>query len=264
MGIKLSVTIVAYNNYNDIVNAITTIEKYTSNSISKHIYIVDNSVMDNAEQFISVEQFKNFLSNYADVEYLATGKNLGFGKGHNFVISRLDSEYHALVNPDILLNSDAFTTILEYLENNLDVGMCIPNIINENGERANAYRKELTVFDMFIRMFCGNMFAKRQAAHTLQAEDYSKPFQVPFGQGSFLVTRTQLFKELQGFDERYFMYLEDADLCRRVNEKSKFMYFPEASVIHKWEKGSHKKLNLFKVHLQSTFYYFRKWGIKLF
>lgn len=59
------------------------------------------------------------------------------------------------------------------------------------------------------------------------------------------------------------MYVEDADLCKRINQVSKLMYFPGTSVIHKWEKGSHKNIKLFSYHLQSLIYYFKKWGIKL-
>lgn len=98
--------------------------------------------------------------------------------------------------------------------------------------------------------------------HTLQDQDYTQPFQVPFGQGSFLVIRTELFKKLNGFDDRFFMYLEDADLCKRVNEISKLMYYPGASVVHRWEKGSHKNKKLLMYHIQSMRKYFEKWGYK--
>ena len=75
----------------------------------------------------------------------------------------IESEYHAIVNPDIELIEDAFTPIIKYMDNNRDVGMCIPNIVDEKGERLQVYRKELTVYDMFIRMFCKHMFPKRIA-----------------------------------------------------------------------------------------------------
>lgn len=74
------------------------------------------------------------------------------------------------------------------------------------------------------------------AVHELSHEDYSKPFKVPFAQGSFLVCKTDLFKQLNGFDESYFMYLEDADLCRRMNQISDVMYCPYTTVEHRWEK----------------------------
>ena len=263
MSTKLSITIVAYHNYDDIKNAIKSIEDYTSDEISKIIYIVDNSNIVSLEDKAEVDDFLEFLSIYHDVEYHKTGENLGFGKGHNYVLKMIESKYHAIVNPDILLYEDAFLSIIEYMNNSEDVGMCIPNVVDENGNRQLVYREELTVIDMFIRMFCKNMFKKRQAKHTMQYEDYTKPFQVPFGQGCFLIIRTELFKKLEGFDDNFFMYIEDADLCKRVNQVSRLMYLPDANVVHKWEKGSHKNMKLFKYHIKSMIYYFKKWGIKI-
>ncbi len=257
MSLKLSICIVAYHNHGDILNAVESLEQFTDKNFEKKIYIVDNG--ENCEESRDI---KEKIKSYKDVEYIETGKNLGFGKGHNYILSKLNSEYHAIVNPDILLNNDAFSPILDYLDNHKDVGMVIPRVTDEEGNLQEVYRKELTIFDMFVRMFCRRLFPKRIAKHTLQSNDYSKPFQVPFAQGSFLVVRTELLKDLEGFDDGYFMYIEDADLCRRVNLVSKLVYLPDATVIHKWEKGSHKNSKLFKFHTNSMKYYFKKWGTK--
>lgn len=258
----LSVCIVAYYNYNSIKEAIKTLELYTPSRISKQIYIVDNSSISNKDTRIL--EFKQFISQYNDIEYICLNKNIGFGKANNFILSRITSQYHCIMNPDILFDEDVFTPVLSYMDKNPLIGMVIPNMIDKKGRRLPVYRKELTIFDMFIRMFCKSHFKKRQAKHTLQFKDYSHPFKVPFGQGSFLIVRTNLLKELKGFDENYFMYLEDADLCKRVNMVSSLMYYPNASVIHKWSKGSHKSLRLFIYHLKSMHYYFKKWGYKWF
>lgn len=261
MRVQLSVCIVAYHNYDDIAKAISSLEEYTPKEIKKQIYIVDNSEVSE-KQKSDLAFFYEKIRQYEDICVVSVGKNLGFGKGHNYIIDEIESEYHAIVNPDIIFVEDAFSPIINYMNENKDIGMCIPNITDDTGKRLHVYRKELTVYDMFIRMFCKKLFPKRVAAHTLQNQDYTKPFQVPFGQGSFLVIRTELFKELGGFDERFFMYLEDADLCKRVNQVSKLMYYPGASVIHKWEQGSHKNRKLLKYHIQSMRKYFQKWGYK--
>lgn len=212
MLVDLSVCIVAYHNYDDIKHAISSLEKFTPATITRKIYIVDNSGLN--EEDDSRQSFEKFLKVFPDVEYLDEGENLGFGRANNVPLQVMDSKYHCIMNPDILFKEDAFTPIIKYLEENDNVGMVIPNIIGTDGERQKVYRKELTVFDMFIRMFCKNMFPKRMAEHTLQYEDYSKPFHVPFGQGSFLVIRSELFKSLEGFDDHFFMYVEDADLSK--------------------------------------------------
>lgn len=257
----LSISIVAYNNYADIKDAIVSIEKYTSSKISKQIYIIDNGV--SVSSCVDVNSFKTFIKDMKDVVYIDVGSNVGFGKGHNQVLNFINSDYHAIVNPDILLCEDTFLKIIHWMDKNRDIGMTIPLLIDEEGKMQNVYRRELTVFDMFNRMALKSAFKKRAQKHIMQDMDYTKPFQVPFGQGSFLVIRSELFKELGGFDDGFFMYCEDADLCKRVNQVSKLMYYPETKVIHKWEKGSHKNKVLFKYHVESMKRYFRKWGWKL-
>lgn len=257
---KISITIVAYHNYDDIKEAIRTIEKYTDKDIDKHIYIVDNGEAENIDSI----DFKGFIAAYKDVEYIDVGRNLGFGKGHNYIIDRLDSTFHVIVNPDILFKEDSFSKLISFMNSDEEIGMCVPKLVDEQGNMQLVYRKDPTIFDMFIRFFCRKLFIGRFKAHTLQNQDFTKPFQVPFAQGSFLMIRTQLFKDLNGFDEDYFMYMEDADLCRRVNQISKLMYCPYTEIIHKWERGSHKCNKLFKIHLKSMAIYFSKWGYTWF
>ena len=259
MSVKLTISIVSYHNYDDIIELINSIEKYINHNLRVQIYIIDNGACDSSLN--EIEDFKNELNKYGYTEYINPGENLGFGKGHNYVIDLIDSEYHAIVNPDILLKEDSFSKIINYMDNRIDVGMVIPRLIDVNGNLQKVYREEVTIHDMFIRMFCPQLFPRKMDRITLQDKDYTKEFQVPFGQGSFLIMRTNLFKKLKGFDDRFFMYMEDADLCKRVNLESKLMYFPETEVVHKWEKGSHKNKKLFKYHVRSMIKYFLKWGL---
>ncbi|MBO5657409.1 MAG: glycosyltransferase, partial [Agathobacter sp.] len=124
----ISVSIVAYRNDEDIKAAVESIEKYTNKEITKKIYIVDNSAQPENE---ARAEFLAFLSQWEDVHYVDAKENLGFGKGHNYVLSDLDSKYHAIVNPDILLVEDSFQTILSYMEQE-EVGMVVPKLIYED------------------------------------------------------------------------------------------------------------------------------------
>lgn len=252
--IDISIAIVAYHNETDVRNAVCSIVEHTAATISKQIYIIDNGSDEN--------KLAEFAGQYPDVIYEKTGKNLGFGGGHNYVLPQLDSRFHAFVNPDIVLTQDTFSALLAFMKDE-SIGMCVPRMTDETGVRQDAYRRELTVADMGIRMFLSGHFKKRQQYHTMQEMDYTKPFDVPFAQGSFLVIRTELLRALGGFDPRYFMYMEDADLCRRVTEKARLVYCPDTTVIHRWEKGSHKDVKLLWQHILSMIKYFHKWGWKL-
>lgn len=250
----ISITIVAYNDEKDVRNAVCSIIEHTATIIVKKIYIVDNSTEPN--------ELESFAEQYEEVYYRKTEHNLGFGGGHNYVLSELDSKYHAIVNPDIILKEDSLGILMKFIEDR-GCGMAVPKMTDENGNFQAVYRRELTVWDMGIRMFLSTHFKERQAHHTMQDMDYAKPFQVPFAQGSFLVIRTGLFQKLGGFDSRYFMYMEDADLCRQVNKCSSLYYCPDTTVIHKWERASHKNGRLRRIHMISMFRYFCKWGWKL-
>lgn len=255
-----TVTIVAYRNYSDIKEALRTLTEHTSAELRYLVYVIDNSCLDETSE--EKQDFIRTTRKYDNVRYVDIKENLGFGKGHNYQIKQLDSKLHLIMNPDILLTEDSLSVLKDFMQDE-SIGMCVPRLVDEKGNLLQVYRRELTVWDLFIRMFAKDFFKKRFAYHTMQDMDYSKPMQVPFAQGSFLVIRTELFKKLGGFDDRFFMYMEDADLCKRVNQCSRLTYCPYTSVIHKWEKGSHKNAKLLKYHLSSMFRYFNKWGWKI-
>ena len=256
----LTVTIVVYNDTEAAEMAVRSIEEQTAVSVSKEIFIVDNGAAEFGEKR---EKFRSFLAGYEDVRYVPAEKNIGYGAANNLVLPELDSDYHAIVNPDILLREDAFSLLIAFMNAHPACGMAVPKLLDQEGNIQKAYRRELTVSDLLIRYLFPKAFKKRQEKHTMQDMDYSEPFRVPFAQGSFLLIRTPLFKELKGFDERFFLYMEDADLCRRVNQVSELLYCPDASAVHGWERGSYHNRKLFKMHLRSMFRYFCKWGWKI-
>ena len=228
------------------------------------LYAVDNSALAEGDALRAERAaFCEKVSGFRFVEYVDAHDNLGFGAANNLALMRSDAKYHVFVNPDVLFTEDALSEMKAFMDVNPKCGMCIPRMTDEAGEMQQVYRHEVTVLDAFNRMVLKNAMTKRDRWHCMRDEDYTRPFQVPFGQGSFLFGRTALLKELGGFDDRFFMYLEDADLCKRVNEASELLYCPGATVVHKWEKGSHKDMTLLKHHLKSYLIYFRKWGLKL-
>lgn len=84
--------------------------------------------------------------------------------------------------------------------------------------------------------------------------------EVPSLSGCFMFVRIAVLKKVGGFDERYFMYAEDLDLCRRIGKVSRTMYYPNVVVYHEYAKGSYKNRRLLRYHLSSVVKYFNKWG----
>ncbi|MBW3082616.1 glycosyltransferase [Bifidobacterium phasiani] len=274
VAMPISLSVVLYRDYRTPAAMIRSLMQFTDSRLQFQIIAVDNSNLSSGDPLI--EERNRFVSEFSNdgfgpgsaliahrFLYVDVHENLGFGRANNVALDMVNSQYHAYVNPDILFIGDTLTALKSFMDAHPDVGMCIPRMVDAQGHPLKVYRRNITVLDAFNRMFLKNRLRKRDYWHTMSDKDYSKPFQVPFGQGSFLFARTKLLKQLGGFDDSYFMYLEDADLCRRVNQVSQLVYCPDAVVVHKWEQGSHKNPRLFKEHLKSYAIYFRKWGLSL-
>jgi GT2 family glycosyltransferase len=98
------------------------------------------------------------------------------------------------------------------------------------------------------------------SAYELRHKDYNSIMEVPNLSGCFMFVRTEVFSKVGLFDERYFLYLEDTDLCRRINEHYRTVYYPVESIIHGYRRESYKSFKLLAYHLRSSIQYFNKWG----
>ena len=94
-------------------------------------------------------------------------------------------------------------------------------------------------------------------------KDYMKVFEVSYLSGCCMVMRSDNFLAIGGFDERFFLYFEDADITRCLSTKGKCVHLPLASVTHGWGRGSYNNISLMVVNIVSAGRYFLKWGIRL-
>ena len=202
------------------------------------------------------------------VEYIHTGKNLGFGKANNIAMQKSIEDgvpYHLLVNPDIYFEKGVIEALLAYMDANPDVGLVMPKVVYPDGSIQHLCKLMPTPFDLIGRRFFGwgpfrKYVDRRNERFELHCSGYNREMDVPILSGSFMMLRTSVLEEVGLFDERFFMYLEDFDLCRRVGEVSRTAYYPKVSVTHEYEKGSYFNRRLFRYHVVSALKYFNKWG----
>ncbi len=252
----LSIAIVTYNNERTIGAALDSLLAHLPPNLACRVIVIDNGSSDRTVEI---------AGGYAEQITLMKSErgNIGFGAAHNLILRQLDSRCHLIMNPDIHLNQvSAIGTLIQYLDQHADVGMTVPQVLSLAGERQYLCRRDPTVMDLLVRFLPGQWMLGRQKRHTMQDHAYDRPFDVPFASGCFMMIRTALFQKLGGFDERFFLYLEDADLSRRVRREARVVYVPEAVVVHEWERSSYKNLRQLLVHIQSFYRYFRKWGWK--
>ena len=251
----VSVTIVSYNNKRDIVACLESLLSHERQSgLRLQLFVVNNSQTENCKD----------LEERFPVTVLQMESNKGFGGGHNSAIPHLRSRYHVVLNPDILFRMPVFEKLVKYLNENSGVGALAPLIVDADGNLQGVYRRELTIGDLICRYlphpFCETARCKKKRFfHEMRDVNKQSPFACEFIQGSFLVFPTEVFKNLGGFDERFFMYAEDADLCKRIRKMGKAVKcLPDCKVVHKWEKASHRSLKLLMIHFSSLVKYFCK------
>ena len=251
---KVSVCIVTYNNKDKISATINSVIEQTK-GVELDFYIVDNNSTDGTAKFIK--------ENFPTVNVIESGENSGFGAGHNKVLPFLDSKYHVVVNPDIILKDDVITELCEYADEHEEVGLLSPQIRFEDGRIQQLGKRNPTVRYLGSHWFHkGDEPSKTMIEYCMLDMPQDKPFEISNATGCFMFFRTKAFKELGGFDERFFMYLEDCDIARRISESEKYkaLHYPMADVYHLWERGSKKSRKLLMIHIKSIITYFLKWG----
>ena len=245
---EITATIVLHHENLELLQR--TIDSFLKIPLSKKLYLVDNSATRSLQKFFIHEE----------IEYIFPGKNIGFGKGHNFVLEKLNSKYHLLLNPDIEFTATIIPILINQLEKDKDVAFVTPKVVYPNHEKQYVCRKHPTFFDMINRRV--KIFPKAIFKNEYRNQDTTKSFYPDFIHGCFMLFKTTVFKELKGFDERYFLYMEDADICREIDELGKKkLYFPEVEIVHHHQKESSKNLKLFWLHTSSATKYFLKWGV---
>ncbi len=260
--IDCSVGIVTYNNERTIADTLRALALNWPPDLSGHIYIVDNGSTD--QTIAIVEKFiQGSPTIQISLIHSASG-NCGYGAGHNQVIPLLASRIHIIMNPDIIiLNPKSLLAMIRQLDLHPDIGLVMPKIIDPSGQTQYLARRDLTVFDLLLRYLPGRWFNRREAYHTMRDHDYDQPFEVEFASGCLMAMRTADFRSIGGFDPRYFLYAEDADLSRTVRARGfRILYEPASIVEHTWERGSYKRPKMFLIHLKSLWTYFRKWGFR--
>lgn len=209
------------------------------------------------------------LRHYSFIQLIESQENLGFGHGHNEVFLASEAEIGIICNPDICVTEQTLTALVHLLQADATLAAVSPKVLNEDGTTQYLVRQRLTVFDYFLRFIpfqsLKDKFSKRLAEYEcrdLAENTYSR---IRMGSGCFMVIDIAKFKKVNGFDERFFMYFEDNDLCLRFEQAGYgILYTPFDTVTHFYGKGAHRSPKLFFVFLQSMRKFFHKWGWEFF
>ncbi len=254
MTAKITASIVLFNHA--VQDVATLFEELAKGTALSEWVVVDNGGSEEACA----------LATSLGGRCIKAGGNIGFGAGHNLALRSLtaDTPYHLILNPDIELKSGVLEKLVVTMDAQPEVGLLMPRVTYPNGSTQYLCKLLPTPFDLFLRRFAvgplRRLFAERMARYDMKEFDYLRPAYVPVLSGCFMFLRRSVLQSVGGFDERFFLYMEDVDLCRRIGEISRLLFWPGATVIHVHAQGSYKKLSLLCRHLYSAVVYFNKWG----
>ena len=222
-------------------------------------------ISDSSEKDI----LRNFIENFSDdrIKYIFNNSNKGFGAGHNIVLQKLieeneKSEFHLMINADVFFEENTIEKIIAYMRKNSDIGQIGPRIYESNGEINRSCRLLPTPLNLIFRRFfpVKSIVEKMDYSYEMKWYDYKSTIEVPILSGCFIFIRTDILKDIGVFDERYFMYMEDYDLCRRIGKKYKVVFYPKVNIVHEHGKASYKSRKMMIIHIKSAIKYFNKWG----
>jgi len=141
------------------------------------------------------------------------------------------------------------------------VVMARPALTFPDGQPQRLPLRRCNVRAMVYRQLpCLKFWAKYNERYLMADRDLTQPTEIEFCTGSFSAVDTAVFKEISGFDEGYFMYVEDADLTQKMRTKGKAYLVPQYTAIHAWHRAAHRSLKPFLWQLRSLLRYFSKWG----
>jgi len=225
---QLSVIIVNYNVKQFLKNLIESVLKAVEN-ISYEIIVVDNASSDG-----SAEEIRN---SFPHVKFIANKKNLGFGAANNQALEIAKGEFIVLINPDALVKTNTFDTLIKFFHDNPQTGMAGCKVLNPDGTLQLACRRSFPgVWTSFTKIVgLSSLFPKSKyfAKYNLTYLDENEIHEVDAISGSFMFFRKEVYEKVGGFDNDYFMYGEDLDLCYRVQKAGyKVYYVPTTEIIH--------------------------------
>lgn len=218
---KTAIVILNWNGKNLLAKFLPSIVKFSSFS-NVEIYVADNASTDESVNFIK--------QNFPSIQIVQNKENGGFAKGYNDALKHIDADIYGLVNSDIEVTEGWLNSILETFEVDPNTAVIQPKILDYKNKEFFEYAGAAGGFvDKYGYPFCrGRIFSDLEK----DAQQFNDNSTIFWASGACFFIRSNVFNELNGFDEDYFAHQEEIDLCWRVNNYGKVIKYIGASTVY--------------------------------
>lgn len=260
----VSAVVLNYRSPKDTVKCVRALKEQTIGD-NIEIFAVDNHSQDESIGFL-----RSQLQNIPQVRIVEERDNLGYGRGNNAAVTLAKGEYLLIINPDNVLPADGVERMLEILKTYPDAGIVGPALVYPDGTIRPSARKFPTPLDLLKKRLFPLHWHEEfdQELRRLHKKDITE---VDWLVGACLLMRMDFYREMRGFDERYFLFFEDIDLCRRTwNAGKKVLYASSIKVLDRKGRLSGSSIlslvtrKTTRIHLASAVKYFWKWRSERF
>lgn len=220
----------------------------------------DLDVLDSRTRFqvtliLNVPESEMFtLDGYSfPVRLIENTQSLGFAENHNQAfqnpVNAQERKYFFVINPDVRINQDVFPDLVQQLESNAEIGVLTPVVVNDKGVREDSIRILPTPWIILKKVFQIQIPASAEITDSIAKPDWIA--------GMFMGFRSDVFKDIQGFDDKFFLYYEDVDICSRLWLRGlQVRVNPNISIVHNAQRDSHGDIKYLKWHLNSMLHFF--------
>ncbi|MBA3726348.1 MAG: glycosyltransferase family 2 protein [Armatimonadetes bacterium] len=252
--IDLSVTICSWNTLPDLRVCLQSLEAARGEG-SFEVVVIDNASGDGSAKMVAEE--------FDWVRLFALDQNLGFGRGHNYAFAQSDARLLMALNSDTIVHATAIEKIIRFMDSDASIGIVGPKLLNPEGTLQMSCRRFPTpVAALFRNTPLGKLFPNNRFTRDYLMSDWphSEARDVDWVSGAALTMTRRLYNQNGGFDEQFFMYLEDVDICYRAHEKGyRVVYYPEAVVTHAIGRSTDRVANrMIRQFHKSMMLFYRK------
>lgn len=229
---------------------------------SKNLSAWSLTIVDNGKNGESLKIFES-----ENISIIRNQHNVGYGAAHNQAIIGSKSEFHLILNPDVIMDLDFVSRNVELLNNNADVALAGPRGVTSEGTDAYLCKRYPSLLVLCVRGirqgWAYSLFRQELALYEYHDLLDAKPSDVEILSGCCLFARTQALQNVGGFDERFFLYFEDFDLSVRMRREGRVVFLPTANITHFGGNSAAKGSHHIKLFAQSAIRFFQKHGWKI-